>query len=95
MLRSWPITTPLSLVLYISGPKPSNNGKLVTSPGSQGVMLLKDVSGKELRFDGTEWQDLGVNGHITNYIDEYSLVIPVPESFSTSQCCDYDSCLNY
>ena len=35
-------------------------------------MLLKDVSGKELRFDGTEWQDLGVNGHITNYIDEYS-----------------------
>ena len=107
MLRSWPITNPVSSICYISGPKPSGIdwyqiGKLVTSPDSQGVMILQGLSAsngvyinKELRFDDTEWQDLGpVQGvvqdlTINSYADH---VIPVPESFTTSQCDgDYES----
>ena len=41
----------------------------------------------ELRFDGTEWQNLGQN----NLVKEMKIsgggdVIPVPESFTTSVC---------
>ena len=67
--------------------------KLVTSPDSQGVMIIGGCSvcsNMELRFDGTEWQDLGQNGVVSELgIRDTSLVVPVPESFSTSPCaCD-------
>ena len=52
----------------------------------------------ELRFDGTEWQDLGVVMGITTASQEMAIngkddhVIPIPESFTTSQCaCDESS----
>ena len=71
------------------------DGKLVTSPDSQGVMILGGLTANnginmELRFDGTEWQDLGNNGVVAQLgISATSLVVPVPESFTTSQCtCD-------
>ena len=49
----------------------------------------------ELRFDGTEWQDLGPVQGVVQDLTIYSAsdhVIPVPESFTTSQCDgDYES----
>ena len=49
----------------------------------------------ELRFDGTEWQNLGQNNLVKEMkISHYGGdVIPVPESFTTSQCaCDGEDC---